>query len=172
MNESLSILIKKNPITRHYIPSEAISYDFYLLFLLSTESLSQAQSNCAKMAEFNFKKNDGIFFYKTSSIKCLATQQLFLNKNNGYIEIFSIYDLMNTDQLDLPKSPKLIMTAKNFMNFMVQKSQIQKNQPQEFFIAIDEQGHAHITTDLQSINKKSFLQTLQKKIINLFWKKA
>ncbi|MBV8661379.1 MAG: hypothetical protein JO129_04510 [Candidatus Dependentiae bacterium] len=166
MNSIQSIIITKNKTTNRYITSQSMTYDFYLLYLLSTETLSKPSLNnqCSK--------NAGIDFYKNSSEPCIVTQQLFINKHNGYVELYSMYDLANTDDLCLPKSPKFIMTAKNFMNFMMQKNQISLQQPDQFFIAIDSQGHAHLTTDLQSIIKKSFLMILQQKITGLFKKKA
>jgi hypothetical protein len=164
--EITSILITKSPITNDYIASQTMNYDFYLLYLLFTQSLPEIQ------ATNKFKKNAGIDFCKNSSIKSLATSQLFIHKNNGHIELFSIYDLANTDDLCLPKSPKFIMTAKNFMNFMIQKNQICKLQPNKLFIALDECGHAHLTTDLQTLTKKSFFAMLQKNLASLFWRPA
>ena len=167
MKPTQSIIIKKSSITHNYIASQPMSYDFYLLYLLATEILSQPSAQ----SDNQFKKNEGIDFYKHSSIACLVTSQLLLHKKNGFVELFAIYDLANTDDLCLPKSPKFIMTAKNFMNFMVQKNQLQKHQPRQFFIAIDGNGHAHLTTDLQSLEKKSFFASLHKKIVRYFFTK-
>ncbi len=160
-----SIVITYNQITQSYTASQPMSYDFYLLFLLFT------QSSCAKAPadkEPQTSAKSWIQFCKSSSIKCLATSQLFIHKNNGYIELFSIYDLTNTDDLCLPKSPKYIMTTKNFINFMIQKSQIYKQRPPQFFIVIDAQGHAHATTDLDSLKKLSFFGALQKTLAGIF----
>ena len=139
-----------------------MTYDFYFLFLLATQEMHNSQTSIKKYVDS----------CKNSSIPCMVTQQLFINKHNGYVELYSIYDLANTDELCLPKSPKLIMTAKNFMNFMMQKNQILQQQPDQFFIAIDSQGHAHLTTDLQSITKKSFFGMLQQKLSTFFTKQV
>ena len=158
----LSIVITKSNITNSYIATQPMTYDFHLLYLL----LIQENGECRTSTK------NWINFCKNSSIKCLATSQLFINKNNGYIELFSIYDLTNTDDLCLPKSPKFIMTAKNFMNFMMQRAQLYKQQSDNFFIVIDSQGHVHLTTDLQSIVKTSFFASLQKKLVSLFTRSA
>ncbi|MBP6870026.1 hypothetical protein KBC04_04035 [Candidatus Babeliales bacterium] len=174
MNSFNFITITKSKITQKYICAQAMDYDFYLLYLLFTETLSPAsldqqnQPGEESRSYGNFQKNNGIDFCKDSSVKCLATSQLFMNKNNGHIELFANYDLMNTEDLCLPKSPKFIMTAKNFIHFMMQKSQLLKQQPHQLFIVIDKQGHAHLTTDLQSITKVSFFSTIQKKLAGLF----
>jgi hypothetical protein len=161
-NETLktnqSIIITNSQITNSYIASQPMTYDFYLLYLLLTQENGECRTST----------KNWINFCKSSSAKCLATSQLFINKNNGYIELYSIYDLTNTDDLCLPKAPKYIMTTKNFINFMVQKSQLYKERPHQFFIVIDTQGHTHLTTDLQSLTKTSFLGTLQKKLADLF----
>ena len=162
MKNIQSIVITKSSITDNYIASQPMNYDFYLLYLLLMQETRDAQISTKKL----------INFCKKSSTTCLATSQLFIHKNNGHIEIFSIYDLTKTDNLYLPKSPKFIMTAKNLMNFMVQKSKIFKQRPDLFFIVIDGQGHAQLTTDLQSIKKKSFLSSLHKKIADFFTKPA
>lgn len=164
-----SIVISYNQIIESYIAVQPMTYDFYLLFLLCT------QSSCAKAPadkEPQISAKSWIQFSKSSSVKCLVTSHLFINKNNGYIELFSMYDLTNTDDLCLPKAPKYIMTTKNFINFMIQRSQIYKQKPDQFFIAIDDQGHAHLTTDLQSLKKVSFLSTLQKKLAGIFSRRA
>ncbi len=161
----ISIIITKDTITDSYIALQPMTYDFYLLYLLYTAHITPTATHS--------KKNAGINFCQSSSIPCLTTSQLFINKNNGYIELFSIYDLTtNIDNLCLPKAPKFIMTTKNFMDFMVQKAQIEIEQPDQFFIVIDEQGHAHITTDLHFLVKTSFLASLQKKIAGLFTRPA
>ncbi len=158
------VIVTKNKTTKKYTICQPITYDFYLLYLLCTEPLT--------IASTDNKKNTGIEFYKDSSILCLVTPQLFINKNKGYIELFAIYDLTNnSDDLCLPKSPKFIMTAKNFMNFMVQKAQIHQQQPDQFFLVIDNQGHAHLTTDLQSLVKISFFTSLRKNLIHYFLNK-
>lgn len=156
------VIIKKSSLTGNYIVPQAMNYDFYLLYLLVTQANGESQTSA----------KNWVNFCKRSSLKCITTSQLFINKNNGYIELFSIYDLASTDDLCLPKSPQFIMTAKNFMNFMVQKSHIYQQQPNQFFIAIDSQGHAHLTTNLQTITKVSFLKSLHNKIMSFFSKTA
>lgn len=151
-------VIVKSKTTDSYLALQPMNYDMYLLYLLFIQENGECQTSTKSW----------INFCKNSSTKCLATSQLFINKNNGYIELFAIYDLTNTDDLCLPKSPKFVMTAKNFMNFMIQKSEIYKKKPSKFFIVIDEQGHAHLTTDLQSLVKTSFFGLLQKKLASLF----
>src|SRR3989339_136110 len=159
--QDVHVIVTKNKTTNRYNICQPMTYDFYLLYLLCTETLTTTSTDS--------KKNSGFEFYKNSSIPCLVTPQLFINKNKGYIELFSIYDLTNnSDDLCLPKSPKFIMTAKNFMNFMVQKAQLHQQQPDQFFLVIDSQGHAHLTTDLQSLVKVSFFTSLQKKLASLF----
>ncbi len=157
-----SIVVTYNPIIKSYIASQPMSYDLYLLYLLITQENGECRTSTKSWIQF----------CKNSSVKCLATSQLFINKNNGYIELYSMHDLTNTDDLCLPKSPKYIMTTKNFINLIIQKSQIYKQLPSQFFIIIDAQGHAHATTDLESINKVSFLGILQKKLVGLFSKRA
>jgi len=156
-----SIVVSKSKITNMYIVSQPMTYDFYLLYLLFTEQFPT-----------NLDKNTGVEFCKNSSIKSLATSLLFIHKNHGHIEIFSAYDIKNTENLALPKSPKFIMTAKNFMNFMIQKSHFQKTQPAQLFIVIDNLGHAHLTTDLNSLQKTSFFELLRKKLARLFTRQA
>lgn len=151
-------VIVKSKTTNSYCALQPMHYDIYLLYLLFIQENGECQTSTKSW----------INFCKNSSVKCLATSQLFINKNNGYIELFAIYDLTNTDDLCLPKSPKFVMTAKNFMNFMTQKSEIYKHQPSNFFIVIDEQGHAHLTTDLQSLIQTSFFGLLRKKLTSLF----
>ena len=153
-----SIVITKSNITNSYIALQPMNYDFHLLYLL----LIQENGECRTSTK------SWINFCKNSSIKCIATSQLFIHKNSGYIELFSIYDLTNTEDLCLPKAPKFIMTSKNFINFMVQRSQLYKQQPDRFFIAIDGKGHVHLTTSLESIVTTSFFAGLHKKIMALF----
>ncbi len=168
--KDVSVLVIKNQTTNSYMISQPLTYDFYLLYLLCTETLTPASY---ETQTHHFEKNVGINFCKNSSMQCLATPQLFINKNNGYIELFSIYDLTNNpDDLCLPKSPKFIMTAKNFMQFMVKIAQIHQLQPKKFFLVIDSQGHAHVTTDLTSLEKTSFFASLQKKLSRLFSRSA
>lgn len=167
-NKSTFVTIKKSQLTNSYIALQSMNYDTYLLYLLFTETLTLPSSIHASLSIHQFEKNAGISFCKNSSLRCLATSKLLLHKNNGYIELHAIYDLKNTDELCLPKSPVFVMTAKNFMNFMTKKAQIYKQQPEQFFIVLDAQGHAHLTEDLQTLTKKSFLAHLQTKFVNLF----
>lgn len=173
MNSIQYITITKSPITQKYICKDQIHYDFYLLYLLSTASFLPTNLHEADgRNENNFQKTSGINFCKNSSISCLVTSQLFMHKNNGYIELFASYDLINNEDLSLPKSPKFIMTAKNFIKFMMQKKQLEKEQPEKFFIIIDKQGHAHITQTLELITKISIFSVLTKKISSFFQKRA
>jgi hypothetical protein len=168
--KDVSVMVIKNQTTNSYIITQPLTYDFYLLYLLCTENLTPLSG---EKQTHHFEKNAGINFYKNSSMQCLATPQLFINKNNGYIELYSIYDLTNNpDDLCLPKSPKFIMTAKNFMQFMVKITQMHQQQPKKFFLVIDSQGHAHATTDLTSLEKTSFFASLQKKLSRLFSRSA
>lgn len=168
MNNPNYITIIKSSITEQYLCNEPIPHEFYLLYLLFTETLPPISLELGQLSEHHVQKNNGIDFCKNSMAKCLVTSQLFIHKHNGYIEIFSNYDLKNTDDLCLPKSPKLTMTAKNFINFMIQKNQYNKQKPKTLFIIIDHQGHAHLTTNLESINKVSFLTIIQKKLARFF----
>lgn len=174
MNEIQYVTIVKSTITQKYMCAEPINYDFYLLYLLFTQTFTPTTvpSETDPTNTNNFQKNSGINFCKSSSTSCLATSQLFMHKNHGYIELFASYDLLNNEDLSLPRSPKFIMTAKNFMNFMMQKRQLQKQQPEKVFIIIDKQGHAHLTTTLELMTKISLLSMLQKKLASFFQKPA
>lgn len=177
-NEQL-ITIKYNPIIKRYVATQPMSYDFYLLYALFMQSSCAPDPTKSYLGrgladkESQNSTKSWIQFCKTSSTSSVATTQLFIHKNNGYIELFSMYDMIPTsDDLALPKAPKYIMTSKNFMNFMVQRSQIYKQRPDQFFIVIDAQGHAHLTTNLQTLHKVSFFGALQKRLASLFSRSA
>ncbi len=149
--------LKKSNYINSYIASEPMQYDFHLLYLLLTIE--------------NIDINHWSNFCKTSSISCWSTSQIFINKNNGSIEIFDIYDLANKEELCLPKSPKITISAANFLQFMTSWSQLQKENPQDIIIAIDDIGYAYLTTDVRSIEKTSFLVSIKKSISGLFTSK-
>lgn len=148
-----SISLTRSSITNQYITSEPINYDMYLLSMLIQEHDS------AKL----------IHFSATSSIKSCATSQLFLYKNKSTILIFSIYDLVDADDLCLPKSPKLVLSIKNFMQFLRQKQLIIDQQKTlHCFIAQSDTGNVYLTTNITSLTQQSAWSNLIKKITCLF----
>lgn len=151
-----SIIIKYNQATNSYIPTEPISYDFYLLYLLLQDATSSDI-----FADLQHWINN-------SSMQCLATCRLFLHKNKRHVELFAIYDLIDTENLCLPKSPQLIISMQQCIDFIKQASSMHSRSTQQFFIAIDDQHNVHLTDNLQSIIKKSFWQSMSKRMIGLF----
>lgn len=148
------ILLQKSNVTGLYRASQTITYDFHLLLLLLDEQMAT--------------KNDCIEFYKNSSIPCWTTDQVFLNKNGKNIDLFDIHDLTHNKDLSLPKSPKFMISTKNFGQLIIQWKKLYIQSPDKLFLVIDQQEIVHLTTDLATINQITFLNSLRAKFNNLF----
>ena len=148
------IVIKKSNYTDLYICNQPMQSDFHLLYLLFDDEKVDAHHWS------NFAKN--------SSLTCWTTSKIFINKNGKNIDLFDIQDLINNDDLALPKKPNFTMTTKNFVQFMTQIQKLQEYNSAQIYIAIDNDGNAHATTDLALITTKTFFGTLTSKIKDLF----
>lgn len=154
MTTNNHILLQKSNVTGLYRSPQAITYDFHLLLLLLDEQIAT--------------KNDCIDFYKNSSILCWTTDQVFLNKNGKNIELFDIHDLIDNKDLSLPKSPKFVLSIKNFGQMIMQWKKLYTQRPETLFLVIDHQKIVHLTTDLATINPLTFFSLLRTKFNNLF----
>ncbi len=128
--------------------------DFHILYLLLDDE---------KIDTYHWSN-----FAKNASLTCWTTSKIFINKNGKNIELFDVQDLINNEDLTLPKSPKFIMTTKNFVQFMGQIQKLQAYNYVQIYLAIDNDGKAHATTDLACITQKSFLSALTSKVKALF----
>jgi len=157
LKEIQSIHIKKSLLTNNYNAQEPMNHSMYLLYTLMTQEIDT----------YEMSVKSWIDFCKNSSIKCKMTSQLFIHKHHGNIEIYSLYDLTDQQDLCLPENPQLVLTSKNFIQFMIQKNHIYSLQSTDFFIAIDDQEYAHAVTNLDSLKKTSWLQSLYHRITGL-----
>lgn len=154
MTTNNHILLQKSNITRLYRSPQAITYDFHLLLLLLDEQMAT--------------KNDCIDFYKNSSILCWTTGQIFLNKNGKNIELFDVHDLIQNKDLSLPKSPKFMISTKNFGQLIMQWKKLYIKSPDKLFLVIDQQQIVHLTIDLATTNQVTFFGLLRIKFNDLF----
>ena len=143
------IVIKKSNFTDLYVCARPMQSDFHALYLLFDEEKVAA--------------NHWANFAKNTSLTCWTTSKMFINKNGKNIELFDVQDLINNDDLTLPKSPKFTVTAKNFTQFMGQIQKLQEYHSAQIYLAIDSDGYAHATIDLAAIKKQTFLGILTSK---------
>jgi hypothetical protein len=134
-----------------------MNQDFYLLSLLVENDIKNLENL--------------INFIKSSSIHCWTTDQLFMNKHGKNIELFSVSNLINNEELCLPKSAKFTISRRNFMQCIMNIKKLHDQTITKIYIAIDEQGSIYITHDLASIKKYDFLSSLLSSIKNFFIRK-
>ena len=157
MNTIQHIIVTKSLHTKLYKSSEPMFHDFYLLSLL--------------LDNYEINHSNFVNFYKSSSISCWATDQLFMHKHGKNIELFSVHDLASNDDLHLPKTLKFTLSKTNFAQCIMQIKKLQDEQAAKIYIAIDELGAVYFTHNLASIKKYNFLSSLYSSIKFLFIRK-
>lgn len=140
-----------------YTSSERLHHDFYLLSLLVNNDIKNLENL--------------ILFTKNSSIYCWTTNELFMNKHGKNIELFSVHNLANNEELHLPKVAKFTISNKNFIQCIMSIKNLHEQAVTKMYIAIDEQGSVYITHDLASIKKYDFFSSLKCSITSFFIKK-
>lgn len=157
MNQLRQITLNKNFSTHLYTSSEPMLHDFYLISLL--------------LNNYEINHPHFINFYKNSSITCWTTDQLFMNKNGKNIELFSVHDLANNEELCLPKTAKFTISTTNFMQCVISIKKLHEQAVAKMYIVIDEQDYVHVTHDLASVKKYDFLSLLLSSIKTFFIRK-
>ena len=147
------IVIKKSNFTDLYVCAQPMQSDFHALYLVFDQE---------KVAANHWSN-----FIKNASLTCWTTSKVFINKNGRNIELFDVQDLINNEDLALPKTPKFTLTAKNFVQFMGQIQKLQQYNSAQIYLAIDSEGCAHATTDLASIKAQTFFGSLTSKFKTL-----
>ena len=157
MTQLRHIILHKSLSTNLYTSSEPMNHDFYLLSLLVENDIKNYENL--------------ITFSKNSSITCWTTDQLFMNKNGKNIELFSVHDLANNEELHLPKTAKFTISKTNFMQCVVNIKKLHEQAITRIYIVIDEQDYVHVTHDLALIKKYDFFSSLLSSIKSFFIRK-
>jgi len=140
MTHVRSITLHKSIVTNTYIVTQAMTQEFYLLYLLVIQ-----HDNSGKSLEL---------FIKKSSVTSCITQHLFINKKGNTVELFDVHDLAQRDGLCLPAQAVISIPFHNFVKFIASKQQLILQNSQSIIIAVDDSGYIYATTDLQTIQQK------------------
>ena len=151
------VTLSKSLSTHLYTSLEQMNHDFYLLSLLLENDIK----NLEKL----------INFIKSPSIHCWTTDQLFMNKHGKNIELFSVHNLVNNEELCLPTTQKFTFSKTNFMQCIMNIKKLHEQAVTTIYITIDEQGYVYITHDLTSIKKYDFFSSLVSSIKSFFIRK-